>query len=997
MAHLPRAATAAAAVMVIAVAVFVTASMPAAATPSGAGARTTHAHRDPSQLPGAWRRVRQLDAHEPVAFNVQIKQCNKDALSQFVLDLSDPNSERWGQHASLETLHAITRCGDAAANTTRELVGWLQSHGADVVVRDYTTFIRVAAPARDASTMLGAEFHEYALCAKADPTCSRPTRVNRAAGAVSLPARFDAVVDFIAGATELIDAEHTKVSNRADWLPAAPGTIRNVTDPFVTPTVLRRLYQVPPNARASHPRNSQGIAAFNDFYVPSDVCTSTALLADMANRFYLPDVTYEGPAFNAAADTGESDLDIQYIIQMGTGAPTVFSNRVDGEWMLDWAQKTVADHSTDTGPWVWSISYGWGELYQCAGSDEQPAIASAACATASIGYHSGKYLDAADHQLQLLSGMGVTVSVSSGDDGAQSFGYGCPIDAQFPIDLSQVTTVDPPPACLFENKQDCRCATQLIKYDDGMGNNTQCLLPLGPLGEQLYGPDFPATACSELQSTPECKTLISELFFVDHAESGYVTNGKAKGSTCNTTMYGVSDDFDDFMVTIPGFISTCTCANLGVFKEVKNETLGTSCSVEGYNPDPAQGGEPIAPLFTPNYPAGSPWVTTIGASQLHILREECAEQDVMADLQKGAEMPCSHFTGGFSGGGGFSSWFARPDWQSEAVEAYLQTDKAPPSWSYSAGNRGYPDISLLGHGFIIVNAGRPAAIGGTSASSPSWAGMLTLLNDFLLAHNHTTLGFMNTLLYTMAKEAPQVFHPLANVNYTTDDTGMTIETGDNSCNRFTCCEYGYKSTDEGWDAVTGLGSPNWAEMRRYIINKRKIVMDVPDITVVVRVSGVKGVAQLDSASSSLAKAFLATFALNVAVAADEVAIASTSQVEGDASAADVTITIKDVDIPNQPHVSASVLTYAQDGTLTRAMRATGARLDASLANAEVSVGPSGSVLPPQEQKEFTSTAMVLLVLLIVAVLVATGAGFYACQKSKELARAQKGPYEELRA
>jgi tripeptidyl-peptidase-1 len=44
--------------------------------------------------------------------------------------------------------------------------------------------------------------------------------------------------------------------------------------------------------------------------------------------------------------------------------------------------------------------------------------------------------------------------------------------------------------------------------------------------------------------------------------------------------------------------------------------------------------------------------------------------------------------------------------------------------------------------------GKPMLIGGTSASAPTFAGIVALLNDVRLSNNLSSLGFLNPLLYS---------------------------------------------------------------------------------------------------------------------------------------------------------------------------------------------------------------------------------------------------------
>lgn len=114
----------------------------------------------------------------------------------------------------------------------------------------------------------------------------------------------------------------------------------------------------------------------------------------------------------------------------------------------------------------------------------------------------------------------------------------------------------------------------------------------------------------------------------------------------------------------------------------------------------------------------------------------------------------------FPSGGGFSNIYATPDYQQTAVDSYL-TNSPPPYDSYSTtdngaiganggiynkAGRGYPDVSAVGDNIVIFNAGAPTLIGGTSASAPIFASILTRINEERLAAGKSTIGFVNPTL-----------------------------------------------------------------------------------------------------------------------------------------------------------------------------------------------------------------------------------------------------------
>jgi kumamolisin len=83
-------------------------------------------------------------------------------------------------------------------------------------------------------------------------------------------------------------------------------------------------------------------------------------------------------------------------------------------------------------------------------------------------------------------------------------------------------------------------------------------------------------------------------------------------------------------------------------------------------------------------------------------------------------------------------------------------------------------------GYNILVDGQQEVVGGTSAVAPLWAALITLINQM----KGTSVGFANPTLYTDASD----FHD--------------ITSGNN----------GAFSAGPGWDACTGLGSPDGQEL-----------------------------------------------------------------------------------------------------------------------------------------------------------------------------------------
>ncbi|KAI4868398.1 tripeptidyl-peptidase [Hypoxylon rubiginosum] len=180
-----------------------------------------------------------------------------------------------------------------------------------------------------------------------------------------------------------------------------------------------------------------------------------------------------------------------------------------------------------------------------------------------------------------------------------------------------------------------------------------------------------------------------------------------------------------------------------------------------------------APYFQPSFPAGCPYVTSVGATY-----NVAPEQAVS-----------------FSSGG-FSSLHAQPAWQASAVKAYLSKIGSTYSAYFNASNRGFPDVAAQGSRFVVVDKGRTALLSGTSASSPVFAGVVALLNAARKSQGEPTLGFLNPWLYNNSAAF------------------FDITSGYGSgCSGNSAFRNGARwNATAGWDPVTGLGTPDFAKL-----------------------------------------------------------------------------------------------------------------------------------------------------------------------------------------
>jgi tripeptidyl-peptidase-1 len=207
----------------------------------------------------------------------------------------------------------------------------------------------------------------------------------------------------------------------------------------------------------------------------------------------------------------------------------------------------------------------------------------------------------------------------------------------------------------------------------------------------------------------------------------------------------------------------------------------------GYNASTSPDGK----IFNPDFASACPYVLAVGSTYL----------PSGANVKTDAEIA----TDRFPSGGGFSNYFPIPDYQAEAVANYLETEQNPKKSAslpfYNADNgtgigagggvynrqgRGYPDVAACGDNVAVFYQGESTLIGGTSASAPIFASILTLINEQRLNAGKSPVGFVNPTLYAH----PEVFNDIVK--------GSNPNCGTNGF-----------SAAKGWDPVTGLGTPNF--------------------------------------------------------------------------------------------------------------------------------------------------------------------------------------------
>jgi subtilase family serine protease len=197
-------------------------------------------------------------------------------------------------------------------------------------------------------------------------------------------------------------------------------------------------------------------------------------------------------------------------------------------------------------------------------------------------------------------------------------------------------------------------------------------------------------------------------------------------------------------------------------------------------------------ILAASSPASDPLVTGVGGTTLNAssLTGSYLGETAWTEPTYGCNPPALAASDINCSGGGFSTLYARPAFQSQANR---NSGRGVPDVSYDAGVSG----GVLTHCAVcnVAILGQPAdaplffTFGGTSAGSPQWAG-LAAIGDQLAGRR---LGNINPSLYQIARSPAQYAGALHDITRGNNDVAE-IGTG--------------YSAGRGWDPVTGLGSPN---------------------------------------------------------------------------------------------------------------------------------------------------------------------------------------------
>ena len=198
-------------------------------------------------------------------------------------------------------------------------------------------------------------------------------------------------------------------------------------------------------------------------------------------------------------------------------------------------------------------------------------------------------------------------------------------------------------------------------------------------------------------------------------------------------------------------------------------TVFASTGDGGSNPSSSTGNYSSSATLQPDSPASDPSVTAVGGTRLFL--------DSSTGLTSSETGWSVAGSGSNGSGGGISTFFNRPTWQ---------TGPGLPAGAM----RAVPDVSVVGDpgtGCFIVFQGSSASVyGGTSVSAPIWTGFCALLNQARATGGQAPVSLFGPLLYPLLGTAAL----------------RDITSGTN----------GAYSAGAGYDLVTGTGTPVVAQL-----------------------------------------------------------------------------------------------------------------------------------------------------------------------------------------
>jgi subtilase family serine protease len=270
-----------------------------------------------------------------------------------------------------------------------------------------------------------------------------------------------------------------------------------------------------------------------------------------------------------------------------------------------------------------------------------------------------------------------------------------------------------------------------------------------------------------------------------------------------------------------------TAADLTNFRQLTQQanaqgmTISTPSGDEGAADCDSQTSTQATTGLGVDFPASSPYVTAVGGTTINSAGNVWNSTTQIFGTLYGKPQPPLWSTTNNSANGSAVSYISEITWNDTTLAGTLtaagggkSTQFAKPIWQAGVGvpndnARDVPDISFAASPFInpylmcsqssCVNGFRASdttlnIVGGTSAGTPAFAGVVALINQKTNARQ----GNVNPRLYQLAASAPSAFHDI-----TGGGNAVPCQTGSRNCGANGYLGY---AAAPGYDLATGLGS-----------------------------------------------------------------------------------------------------------------------------------------------------------------------------------------------
>jgi subtilase family serine protease len=220
------------------------------------------------------------------------------------------------------------------------------------------------------------------------------------------------------------------------------------------------------------------------------------------------------------------------------------------------------------------------------------------------------------------------------------------------------------------------------------------------------------------------------------------------------------------------------------------------------------------PYPSVGWPASDPLVTAVGGTYLCTDATTGTAIDSVSPPVNCQSHPGVREVGWIDSGGGYSILFPRPSYQNALPPGSTFTGTSAGAPGPNSNMRGIPDIAYQASSRtgVLVYMTEPATrgagagcgganpcstgwyvVGGTSSGSPQWAGIAAMADQIA----GRDLGFLNPGLYAVAADPSKYAADYHDVTVGSNQTDPSVP--------------GYNAS-LGWDAVTGLGTPDVARL-----------------------------------------------------------------------------------------------------------------------------------------------------------------------------------------